>query len=209
MSPGAIMGLVSAGIGGLQAGISSINMRKTRKAAEKAMEDVPTYTASDESQKYLAMRQRRLGTGIGATATDIAKQGIGTSTAQGIAAASAFGKGAGLGSLGGLIKGRQKAYQDLAAQSAAAEERNLASFGQASQWRSAEKEKQFLSEQEKKQQKASYALQKLAAKKQAVQQGISGMMSGLSGVAQAEMYKGDFSLGGKKNKVKEEVNTGD
>lgn len=177
------LALAGAGIGALQAGISAIGMGKARKKAEEGVESIQTYTASPEAAAFLQEAKQRVGTGLGATATDIAKQGIGASAAQATRAALMSGKGAGLGLIGAIQKQQSRSFQDLARQSAQAEQMNLARYGQGVQLYGMERARQFASEQEKQQLKANIELERLAARRAMLAQGLSGLTSGLSSAA--------------------------
>lgn len=177
------LALIGAGIGGIQAGVSAIGMGKARKRAESAVESIGTYTASPETSAFLQEAKQRVGTGLGATATDIAKQGIGASAAQATRAALMSGRGAGLGLIGSIQKQQARSFQDLARQSAQAEQMNLARYGQATQMFGMERARQFQSEQEKQQLKANIELERLAARRAMLAQGLSGLSGGLSTAA--------------------------
>lgn len=177
------LGLASAGIGALQAVGGLIGARGQQKKATEAIEAIGTYTASPESAAFLQEAKQRIGTGLGAVATDIAKQGIGASAAQATRAALMSGRGSGLGLIGAIQKQQARSFQDLARQSAQAENINLARLGQATQMFNVERARQFQSEQEKQQLKANIELEKVAAKRAMLSQGLSGLMSGLSTAA--------------------------
>jgi hypothetical protein len=192
----AALALAGAGIGALQAGISAIGMGKARKKAEEGIESIQTYTASPEASAFLQEAKQRVGTGLGATATDIAKQGIGASAAQATRAALMSGRGAGLGLIGAIQKQQARSFQDLARQSAQAEQMNLARYGQAAQMFGMERARQFASEQEKQQLKANIELERLAARRAMLSQGLSGMASGLSTAAMSGAFAKTPKLGG-------------
>lgn len=177
------LSLIGAGIGGLQAGISAIGMGKARKRAEQGIEAISTYTASPEASAFLQEAKQRVGTGLGATATDIARQGIGASAAQATRAALMSGRGSGLGLIGAIQKQQARSFQDLARQSAQAEQMNLARYGQGVQLYGMERARQFQSEQEKQQLKANIELERLAARRAMLAQGLSGLSMGLSTAA--------------------------
>ena len=177
------LSLIGAGIGGLQAGISAIGMGKARKRAEQGIEAISTYTASPEASAFLQEAKQRVGTGLGATATDIARQGIGASAAQATRAALMSGRGSGLGLIGAIQKQQARSFQDLARQSAQAEQMNLSRLGQATQMFNVERARQFQSEQEKQQLKANIELERLAARRAMLSQGLSGLSMGLSTAA--------------------------
>jgi len=182
--------LLGMAIGGLQAGIGSIGMRKTRQAADKAIEGIGTYTESPEIQKLYKMQQQRLGTGLGATARGVAKEGIEASTGQAVTQAQQMGRGSGLAAIGALAAGRQRAYRDLAGQEAAAEERNIGRFTQATQLSASDRARRMAGQQEKAQLKANVALQRLAAKRAMVSQGLAAA----AGSAASATTDGGFGL---------------
>jgi hypothetical protein len=179
----AALALGSAAIGGIQSGISAIGMGKARKRAEEGIEAIQTYTASPEASAFLQEAKQRVGTGLGATATDIARQGIGASAAQATRAALMSGRGGGLGLIGAIQKQQARSFQDLARQSAQAEQMNLARYGQGVQLYGMERARQFQSEQEKQQLKANIELERLAARRAMLAQGLSGLSMGLSTAA--------------------------
>ena len=156
-----------------QAAIGAIGMRKVRRAADKAIEGIGTYTESPEIQKLYKMQQQRLGTGLGATARGVAKEGIEASTGQAVTQAQQMGRGSGLAAIGALAAGRQRAFRDLAGQEAAAEERNIGRFTQATQLSASDRARRMEGQQEKAQLKANVALQRLAAKRAMVSQGLA------------------------------------
>lgn len=186
--------LLGMAIGGIQAGIGAIGMRKARRASEKAIEGIGTYTESPEIQKLYKMQQQRLGTGLGATARGIAKEGIEASTGQAVTQAQQMGRGSGLAAIGALAAGRQRAYRDLAGQEAAAEERNIGRFAQATQLSASERARRMAGQQEKAQLKANVALQRLAAKRAMVSQGLSAA----AGSAASAATDGGIDFSGKK-----------
>lgn len=177
------LGLGTSLLGGAQALISAIGMKDANKKAQEGIEAISTYTASPEASAFLQEAKQRVGTGFGALATDIAKQGIGASAAQATRAALMSGRGAGLGLIGAIQKQQARSFQDLARQSAQAEQMNLSRLGQAAQMFNVERARQFQSEQEKQQLKANIELERLAARRAMLAQGLSGLASGLSSAA--------------------------
>ena len=192
----AALALGSAAIGGIQSGISAIGMGKARKRAEEGIEAIQTYTASPEASAFLQEAKQRVGTGLGATATDIARQGIGASAAQATRAALMSGRGGGLGLIGAIQKQQARSFQDLARQSAQAEQMNLARYGQGVQLYGMERARQFQSEQEKQQLKANIELERLAARRAMLSQGLSGLTSGLSAAAMTGFGSKTPKIGG-------------
>jgi len=190
MSPSVIAGLVGAGVGALQAGIGAIGLGKTKKAAMESVEGLPTYTADPEIQRALEMRKARLGMGLGATTRQIAEQGIGTAAAQATRAATQFGRGAGLSSIGAIQRQAQRGIQQLAMQEEQAQEMNRRAFEGAARMSAAERTKQFASEQEKEQLKTNVQLEKLAARRAAISQGISGITGAATGLAMSGLGGG-------------------
>jgi hypothetical protein len=191
-----VLGLAGAGIGALQAGISAFGMGNARKRAEEGIEAIQTYTASPEASAFLQEAKQRVGTGLGATATDIARQGIGASAAQATRAALMSGRGGGLGLIGAIQKQQARSFQDLARQSAQAEQMNLARYGQGVQLYGMERARQFQSEQEKQQLKANIELERLAARRAMLSQGLSGLTSGLSAAAMTGFGSKTPKIGG-------------
>jgi len=179
------MGLAGAGLGLLQGGLGMIGMGKAKRAADKSVEDISTYSADPETAKYLALRKRKVGAGLGADATLIEKQGIESAATQAVSSAQRMGGGRGLGMIGAIQKGKERGYEGLAGQASRAEQQNMAGLGQAIGMAGAEKYKQFASQQEKQQLKANVKLQQLAAKRAMVAQGLQGAVSGLTSAASA------------------------
>ncbi len=183
MSPSVIAGLVGAGVGALQAGIGAIGLGKVKKAAIESVEKLPTYTADPEVQRALEMRKARLGMGLGAATKQILGQGIGTAAAQATRAAQQMGRGAGLSTIGAIQRQAQKGIQQLAMQEEQAQEMNRRAYEGALRMSSAERARQFASEQEKEQLKANIKLEQLAARRAAIGQGLSGITSAATGLA--------------------------
>jgi hypothetical protein len=197
ISPSVIAGLAGAGIGGLQALLASKGIKDMQKKAEESIANLPTYSADPEIQRALDMRKARLGMGLGATTRQIAEQGIGTAAAQATRAATQFGRGAGLSSIGAIQRQAQRGIQQLAMQEEQAQEMNRRAFEGAARMSATERTKQFASEQEKEQLKTNVQLEKLAARRAAIGQGLSGITSAATGLAMS-------GLGGKtKTKTKE------
>jgi hypothetical protein len=184
------LGLAQMGIGGIEALISGLGMKKATTAAEKGIEGISTYKADPELLKALQMRQARLGMGLGATTRQIAQQGIGTAAATATKAAQMMGKGAGLSSIGAIQKQSERGYQQLALQEEAAQERSRQAYERAAGVAASEKYRQFASEQEKQQLKANIALEKLAARRAMLAQGLSGLTGGASGMVASGGYGG-------------------
>lgn len=191
LSFGEVLGLGSAGLGFLQAGISAIGMGKARKKAFKAVEDIKTYTEDPETKAALAMRKARLGTGLSAEAKNIAKQGIGTAAASATKGALSMGKGAGLATIGAIQRQSGRQAQQLGLQEEQAQERSRMAYERAVGEAAGERRRAFASEQEKQQLMANIRLEQLAAKKAAVQQGIKGITSGLTSAATAGLFGGE------------------
>lgn len=188
LSFGEILGLGSAGVGALQAGISALGMGRAKKQAFKAIEKIPTYTEDPETKAMLAMRKARLGTGLSAEAKKIAQQGIGTAAAAATKGALSMGKGAGLATIGAIQRQSARQTQQLGLQEEQAQERGRMAYERAVGEAGAERRRAFASEQEKKQLEANIRLEQLAAKKAAVQQGIRGITSGLTSAATAGLF---------------------
>jgi hypothetical protein len=185
------MGLASAGVGALQAGISSIGMGKAKKQAFKAIESIPTYMEDPETKALLSMRKARLGMGLGAASRQIAEQGIAASAAQATSAAQQMGRGAGLSAIGAIQKQSARQSQQLGLQEEQAQERGRMAYERAVGEAAVERRRAFASEQEKKQLAANIRLEQLAAKKAAVQQGIKGITSGLTSAITAGLFGGE------------------
>lgn len=190
LGAGAILGLGEAGVGALQAGISAFGMQKAKKNMFQEFDKIQTYKADPEIQKILEMRKARLGMGLGSATKQQAMQGIESSAAQATTAAQQMKAGAGLGVLGKIQKTSQAGKLNLAAQDEAARERSMGAYERAAGLASAERAKQFASEKEKQEARYNIRAQQLAAKKQAVQQGINAIGAGLSAAAGAQAFEG-------------------
>lgn len=177
------LGLGTSLLGGTQALISAIGMKDANKKAQEGIEAIPTYTASPEAAAFLQEAKQRLGTGRGGYAAQIAKQGVQTAAQRAVRAALSSGKGAGLGLIGAIQKGEERGFRGISMDEAAAEQANLARYGQATQLFGMERARQFQSEQEKQQLKANIELERLAARRAMLAQGLSGFTSGLSSAA--------------------------
>lgn len=190
-----LLAAIGMAAGGLQAAISGIGMGKAKKDVEKEVGAIQTYTADPEIQRVLQMRQARLGMGLGAATRQILQQGLGTSQAQSIRAAQQMGRGGGLSTIGAIQKQTQRGLQQLAMQEEQAQERSRQAYEGAARLASAERARQFQSEQEKQQLKANIALEKLAARRASIAQGLGG----LTGAASTAIYGGvnPFSKGDK------------
>jgi len=141
------------------------------------------------------MRQARLGMGLGATTRQIAQQGIGTSAAAATRAAGLQGRGSALSTIGAIQKQSERGYQQLALQEESAQERSRQAYERAASIAASEKYRQFASEQEKQQLKANIALEKLAARRAMLAQGLSGLTGGASGM----LASGNYGGGNKQN----------
>lgn len=194
----AIAAGIGAGIGLGQAVSGMIGQRKAKKEAFEAFDKQRTYKADPEVQKMLEMRRGRLGMGLGSASKQIAEQGIASSAAQATSAAQQMGRGAGLSAIGAIQKQSQRGATQLAGMEEQAREQNLAGFENAVGAASAERAKQFASESEKEQARTAIKMQQLAAKKQAVSQGLSGAASSLASFAGNTGADGSFSTKKKK-----------
>lgn len=181
LATGLALGSAALGLG--QSLISAFGMKDANKKAQEGIESIPTYTASPEAAAFLQAAKQRLGTGRGGYATQIAKEGVQTAAQRAVKAALASGKGAGIGLIGAIQKGEERGFRGISMDEAAAEQANLARYGQATQLFGMERARQFASEQEKQQLKANIELERLAARRAMLAQGLSGLTSGLSSAA--------------------------
>lgn len=192
---------VAAGLGQTLGGL--IGMRKKRLEAEKAVNDIQTYTADPELKKVLQMRAARLGIGLSGTARDIANQGIQSAAAGATKSALAMGRGSGLSAIGAIQRQSQRQSQQLALQEEQAQEQSRRGYENAAMAASADRIREFQSNQEKQQLNANIAMEKLAAKRAMLQQGLSGLLSSginlasnLPGKIPAEKVQPNFSSTG-------------
>jgi len=183
MIPQAIAAGVGTAIGLGQAIGGAIGMPRAKREAFKAFDAQRTYKADPEVQKMLEMRRARLGMGLGSASRQIAEQGIASSAAQATSSAQQMGRGAGLSAIGAIQKQSQRGATQLAAMDEQAREQNLAGFERAVGAASSERARQFASESEKEQARTAIRMQQLAAKKQAVSQGLSNAASSAASFA--------------------------
>lgn len=183
MSPQAIAAAAGAAIGLGQAVSGMVGQRKAKREAFQAFDKQRTYQADPEVQKMLEMRRGRLGMGLGSASKQMAEQGIASSAAQATSAAQQMGRGAGLSAIGAIQKQSQRGATQLAGMEEQAREQNLAGFERAVGAASSERAKQFASESEKEQARTAIKMQQLAAKRQAVSQGLSGAIGSAASFA--------------------------
>lgn len=188
MLPGMGMGLLQAGVGAAQAISGMIGMGKKKRAAEASVDAIGTYRPSQEIAGIYEGAKLRSTTGLGGASKQLAQQGI--ARASSAAMGRAQDRKAGLAMIGAAQAQEQQGALQLAAQDEAARERSQARLTQAAGMQASEKEKAFKSAQDKQQLKANIALQELAAKRQAVSQGLSGIAGGLGTAATAGMFGG-------------------
>jgi hypothetical protein len=178
---------VSAALGtalGLGQAISGmVGQRGAKKDFLQSFDKQRTYQADPEVQKMLEMRRGRLGMGLGSAAKQMAEQGIASSAAQATSAAQQMGRGAGLSAIGAIQKQSQRGATQLAGMEEQAREQNLAGFERAVGAASSERARQFASESEKEQARTAIKGQQLAAKRQAVSQGLSGAIGSAASFA--------------------------
>ena len=191
MLPGVGLGLIQAGVGVGQAVSGMINLRKKKREAAAAVEAIGTYKPSQEISGVYESAKLRSSTGLGGASKQLAQQGIARASAR--AMQRAQDRKAGLAMVGAAQAQEQQGALQLAAQDEAARERSQARLTQAAGMQAAEQTKAFKSAQEKQQLKANIALQEVAAKRQAIAQGLSGVASGLGTAASAKMGGGKMS----------------
>lgn len=183
----ALLGAAQKQIGttiGLGQAISGmIGQRKAKKEFLSAFDKQRTYKADPEIAKMMEMRRARLGMGLGAASKQLAEQGIASSAAQATSAAQQMGRGAGLSAIGAIQKQSQRGTTQLAGMEEQAREQNLAGFERAVGAASSERARQFASESEKEQARTAIKGEQLAAKRQAVSQGLSGAIGSATGAA--------------------------
>jgi hypothetical protein len=95
-----------------------------------------------------------------------------------------------LSSIGAIQRQAQRGIQQLAMQEEQAQEMNRRAFEGAARMSAAERTKQFASEQEKEQLKTNVQLEKLAARRAAIGQGLSGITSAATGLAMSGLGGG-------------------
>jgi len=185
LTSSAILGEAQAVAGLAQTALGLIGQGKKRRAANAAVDAMSTYTPSQEIGGIYEGAKMRSTKGLSGAARQLATQGI-ESGAQ-AAMGAAQDRKAGLGMIGSIQAQRQKGSLQLAGQEDAAQKQNQAGLVQAAGLQAKEKEKAFKSQQEKQSLKANMAMQTLAAARQNVAQGLSGLGSGL-GTAAAGMF---------------------
>jgi hypothetical protein len=191
MKPEAIMGLAQAGIGIGQAIGGMVNMRRTKKRADAAIEGIETYNPSKEISGVYEGAKMRSTKGLGGASKQLATRGIeaGAQAAMG----ASKDRRAGLAMIGGVQAQRQEGALKLAGMEESALERNQGTLTQAAGMMAGEKEKGFRSRQEKQSLKANVALQQVAAKRQQISQGLGAAAQGLGNAAIAQGGSGIFS----------------
>lgn len=175
---------IGMGVGALQALGSGISIPFAASKAKKAVEGISTYKVDPEVLKILEMRRARLGMGFGGAARGLAIQGIESAAAGATTAAQQMGRGAGLATIGAVQKRRGAQYQELAAKEEQLQEEQRRAYERTAGAATAERARQFASQQEKEQLRASIALEKLASARAGLSQGISG----ITGSAAAALY---------------------
>jgi len=166
----AIMGIAQGAVGLGQSLMGVIGQGKRKRAADKAISDIETYQADP-------LAAQRLNAPMPGEAE--AQQSIGQTQTQSLAAAKT--RKGGLGSIAGIAAGTNKAKQDLAVKKAGYK------LG-AEQAVMGERTKAFQSRQQKQQLQANIALQEVAAGRQNLSQGLSGLASGLGSIAGSGIF---------------------
>lgn len=189
MTPQLIAAGIGATIGLAQAASGIIGQQKAKKESFKAFDSQRTYKADPEIARVLEMRRARLGMGLGAASKQLAEQGIASSAAQATTAAQQMGRGAGLSTIGAIQKQALRGSAQLASMDEQARDRNLAGFERAVGAASSERARQFASESEKEQARTAIRFQQLAAKRQAVSQGLSGAIGSAASFAGSGLGK--------------------
>jgi len=183
MLPAVAMGIAQGAIGLGQALFGAAKLKKSKKAADAAIAGIETYQADP-------LAAQRLNAPMPGEAE--AQQSIGQTQTQSLSAAKT--RKGGLASIAGVAAGTNKAKQDLAVKKAGYK------LG-AEQAVMGERTKAFQSRQQKQQLQADIALQEVAANRQNISQGLSGLASGLGGIAGAGMFGG----GNKSDKMSDKM----
>jgi len=177
----AVLGLAQAGVGVGQAISGMVNMKRTKRRADAAIEGIETYKPSKEISGIYEGAKLRSTKGLGGASKQLATRGIeaGAQAAMG----AAKDRKAGLAMIGSTQAQRQQGALQLAGMEESALERNQGKLTQAAGLMGAEQEKAFKSRQEKQSLKANIALNEVAAKRAAISQGLSAVSSGLGNAA--------------------------
>jgi len=172
------MGMIQAGLGIGQAAAGLIGMGKAQRAADAAVDAIDTLKPSQEIAGIYQGAKLRSTKGLSGAARALAKQGSAAATSS--AMRRAQDRKAGLAMTGATTAAEQDASLKLAEREDAAQRQSQASLVQAAGMSAADAEKVQKSRQEKQSLKANIAMQKVAAKKQMVSQGLAGITGAAS-----------------------------
>jgi len=170
MLPAVAMGIAQGAIGLGQALFGASKLKKSKKAADEAIAGIETYQVDP-------LAAQRLNAPMPGQTE--AEQAIGQSQTQALGAAKT--RKGGLASVAGIVGQTNKAKQNLAVQ------KGQYKLG-AEKTLMGERTKAFQSRQQKQQLQADIALQDVAAQRSMISQGLSGLASGLGGIAGAGMF---------------------
>ena len=174
------------GAGAIQGIIGAINARKRQKDLEGFIEKMPTYQANKGILDYYNQALARYN--VAPTDTAMYKrsqQDINRGVAQGVGALQ--DRRAGIAGVSSILNRANQAR--LNANVAAENEvgRRFGQYGQAAQMQAGEMQRQFQSEQNKRDMQGNLKMQKAAAANQLVNTGLSNIFSGLNSWQQSNM----------------------
>jgi hypothetical protein len=170
---------IQGGIGLLQAGAGLIGQRKVRKAAEKSINDIEDYTESQYAKQGLAAAQEDVNVPMPGMSQAQEQLGLATSSAL----RSAQTRKGGLQSVGVLAEGQRRGALELGTKAAEFKLGARQRLQGQRQLMTQEREKAIESRREKASLKANMALERLAAKRAMVSQGLAAATSAVASAA--------------------------
>jgi hypothetical protein len=170
---------IQGGIGLLQAGAGLIGQRKARRAAEKSINDIEDYTESQYAKQGLAAAQEDVNVAMPGMSQAQEQLGLATSSAL----RSAQTRKGGLQSVGVLTEGARRSALDLGTKAAEFKLGARQRLQGQRQLMTQEREKAIESRREKASLKANMALERLAAKRAMVSQGLAAATSAVASAA--------------------------
>lgn len=180
---------IQAGIGLGQAVAGMIGQRRVRRAAKKSINDIEDYTESQYAKQGLAAAQEDVNAPMPGMSQAQEQLGLATSSAL----RSAQTRKGGLQSVGVLAEGARRGVLDLGTKAAEFKLGARQRLQGQRQLMTQEREKAIASRREKASLKANMALERLAAKRAMVSQGLA---AAASAAASAYTPSGGSSKGG-------------
>ena len=172
---------IQIGTGLFQAGAGIIGQKKVRKAAEKSINDIEDYTESQYAKEGLAAAKEDVNVPMPGMSQAQEQLGLATSSAL----RSARTRKGGLQSVGVLAEGERRGILDLGTKAAEFKLGARQRLQGQRQLMTQEREKAIASRREKASLKANMALERLAAKRAMVSQGLSAVAGAAASAASA------------------------